>query len=251
MTAPQTVLVAGGSGKLGGPIVRGLAGQGFRVAVPTRSVEGAALRLSEVAADSLELIEADLSAPDGIGVILRELERLELSITKLVYSARSLDSLAIGADGETGRSEFLAELELQTVIPYQLTMALANSDRHALDSVVLMGSQYGLVAPNPELYEGTLAGSPVQYGVAKAALHHLTRELAVRLAPAVRVNAVAFGGFEGRVDTAFRDRYSRMVPMNRMLREEEAIGPVQFLLSDDASSIRGHVLVADGGWSIW
>lgn len=251
MSARPAVLVAGGTGKLGGPIVRCLSGQGFSVAVPTRSVEAAAKRLSDVAADSLALIKADLAAPDGIGVILRELEYLELSITKLVYSARSLDSLAIGPGAETRRSEFLDELELQTVIPYQLTMALANSDRHALDSVVLMGSQYGLVAPNPELYEGTLTGSPIQYGVAKAALHHLTRELAVRLAPSVRVNAVAFGGFEGRVDTAFRNRYSRMAPMNRMLREEEAVGPVQFLLSDEASSIRGHVLVADGGWSIW
>jgi NAD(P)-dependent dehydrogenase (short-subunit alcohol dehydrogenase family) len=36
-----------------------------------------------------------------------------------------------------------------------------------------------------------------------------------------------------------------------MLREDEVIGPVDFLLDDASSSVNGHVLVADGGWSIW
>ena len=56
---------------------------------------------------------------------------------------------------------------------------------------------------------------------------------------------------EGRVDEAFLSRYASLVPSRRMLNEDEIIGPVDFLLSDSSSAVNGHVLVADGGWSIW
>ena len=74
----------------------------------------------------------------------------------------------------------------------------------------------------------------------------------MRLAPRVRINCVAFGGFAGRTNNDFKERYGRMAPLGRMLTEEDAGGPVSFLLDDTASAaMTGHVLVADGGWSIW
>ena len=65
--------------------------------------------------------------------------------------------------------------------------------------MINISSIYGLVVPNLTIYESKNASVPVHYGVAKAALDHLTKELAVRLADhGIRVNAVAFGGVEGR-----------------------------------------------------
>ena len=150
------------------------------------------------------------------------------------------------------RDSFVGEFDLDFVVPYELTMCLSRSANHKLQTVVNIGSMYGEVAPNPALYEGSLDRSPVQYGVSKAALHHLTRELAVRLAPQhIRVNCVAYGGVEGRVDEAFLARYAQLVPSRRMLKDPEIIGPVEFLLEESSSSVNGHVLVADGGWSVW
>ena len=76
-------------------------------------------------------------------------------------------------------------------------------------------------------------------------------ELSVRLALKMFANCVAFGGVEGRADSIFRDKYSRLCPSGRMLNQNDLCAPVDLLLSSSASGITGHTLVVDGGWSIW
>jgi len=111
---------------------------------------------------------------------------------------------------------------------------------------------YGIVTATPALYDDPRNMAPMHYGVAKAALIHLTKEMAVRLAPrGVRVNAVSYGGIEGRADEAFAARYKKLAPLERMLRLDEVHAPVEFLLSAGASGMTGHNLVVDGGWTLW
>jgi hypothetical protein len=145
------------------------------------------------------------------------------------------------------------EYLLDVVVPYELSILLFNLQPEQLRTITNIGSQYGVVASNPYLNGSDPSKqSAIQYGVAKAALHHLTKELAVRMAGRnVRVNCVAFGGVDGRVDRAFKERYADLTPSRRMLSEEEVEGPVAFLTSEASSAITGHIIVADGGWTIW
>lgn len=108
-------------------------------------------------------------------------------------------------------------------------------------AIVCLGSVSGF-QPSPRL------GA---YNVSKAALHHLTRQLAHELAPAVRVNAVAGG--------VVRTRLSRILwswdeegaaeghPLHRLGEPEDIARAVLFLLSEEASWITGAVLPVDGG----
>ena len=52
------------------------------------------------------------------------------------------------------------------------------------------------------------------------------------------------------MDKSFESKYAQLVPSKRMLVESEVCGPIEFLLSSRSSAINGHVMVADGGWSI-
>jgi 3-oxoacyl-[acyl-carrier protein] reductase len=99
------------------------------------------------------------------------------------------------------------------------------------------------------------------YGASKAALEAFTRYLASELAPrGIRVNALAPGYIEvlpmspsmrfiansDNDEDAVKWLVSH-VPMARMGQPAEMAGPVSFLLSEDASYVTGHVLLADGG----
>lgn len=100
---------------------------------------------------------------------------------------------------------------------------------------------------------GAIQPGPVvgAYNVSKAALAHLTRQLALELAPRVRVNAVA--------PSVVRTRLSRMLwdgieettaaahPLNRIGEPDDVAAAVGFLSSDAASWITGIVLPVDGG----
>jgi NAD(P)-dependent dehydrogenase (short-subunit alcohol dehydrogenase family) len=89
------------------------------------------------------------------------------------------------------------------------------------------------------------------YAVSKAALLHLTAQLAVELGPAIRVNAVApavvktqFARvlYEGR-----EEEVSTPYPLKRLGVPDDVAGAVAFLASSDASWITGHTIVTDGG----
>jgi NAD(P)-dependent dehydrogenase (short-subunit alcohol dehydrogenase family) len=119
--------------------------------------------------------------------------------------------------------------------------------------IVNLGSSHGLIA----------TGSAISYKASKGGVHSLTRELAfewVRLG--INVNAVAPGPVEtplilesdaalGRTGTEVLADMQRRVPLGRRLLPEEIAAPIVFLASPAAAAIVGHVLVIDGGQTIF
>jgi NAD(P)-dependent dehydrogenase (short-subunit alcohol dehydrogenase family) len=101
----------------------------------------------------------------------------------------------------------------------------------------------------------SLGGLTVQpglgvYNVSKAALLHLTRHLAVELAPKVRVNALA----PGVVKTSFarllwqdEEAANARIPLGRVGMPEDIAEAVLFLASDASSWMTGETMVIDGG----
>lgn len=244
------VLLTGATGLLGQAVTVDLLERGYGVLAMARNEDRFAELQAKAGsrADQLRPIWFEYEGT-GLGTVMDQLE--DTPVTHLVNNARALAGLKVQDDGTTDAAVFTDELGLNIVFPYELTVALAAACP-TLRTVVNVGSMYGIVAPNPALYNGTLMDSPIQYGVAKAGLHHMSKELAVRLAPdGIRVNAIAYGGIQGRVDAAFLDRYAALTPSRRMLQLSEVTGPMAFLLSDESSAVTGHVLTADGGWSIW
>ena len=256
MNKTRTILITGASGVVGSELVSHFCSAGDVVVALAGSEESAdRLRqdLDPVSGKgSVEIVCIDLEAESGVDQVLRFLQSKELRPEALINGARNLDHLKLRPDHTPSRENWLREFTLGIIAPYQLSIALQQQAGSCLRAIVNLSSIYGLVAPNPALYADFSSESPVHYGVVKAALNHLTKELSIRMVGAgIRVNTVTFGGVRGRANKEFEARYNTMCPSGRMLDKHEIPGAVDFLLSAAASGITGHNLVVDGGWTVW
>jgi NAD(P)-dependent dehydrogenase (short-subunit alcohol dehydrogenase family) len=116
--------------------------------------------------------------------------------------------------------------------------------------IVNFSSVYSLVSPIPSMYENT--EKHIGYSISKAAVNQLTKHLSTHLSPKIRVNCVVLGGVENqKLDSTFRDKYNKNVPMGRMMHGTEIIGIIEYLCSDKSTYTTGSIITIDGGWTSW
>lgn len=97
-----------------------------------------------------------------------------------------------------------------------------------------------------------LRPSPIMgaYNISKAGLVHMTRQLAMELAPKIRVNAVAPGVVRTRLAGLLledEDGTARMHPLGRVGEPEDVARMITFLGSDASSWMTGTIVPVDGG----
>ncbi len=108
--------------------------------------------------------------------------------------------------------------------------------------VINIGSVDGLAVPVLETYS---------YSASKAAVHHLTRHLAKRLAPEITVNAIAPGPFQSKMMAAtleaFGEQIAANAPLKRIGRPDDMAGAAIYLSSRAGAYLTGAVIPVDGG----
>lgn len=143
-------------------------------------------------------------------------------------------------------------IEVNLTAPFHLSQALAPQLRRGgCGSIINLGSIYGVLGPDLDLYAGTEMGNPGAYAASKGGIIQLTRWLSTSLAPDIRVNCVSPGGLARGQAASFTQRYIRRTPLGRMGVEEDFKGVVLFLASDLSAWMTGQNIMVDGGWSAW
>jgi NAD(P)-dependent dehydrogenase (short-subunit alcohol dehydrogenase family) len=193
--------------------------------------------------------KVDITSENAVNMACDEIIAREGRIDFLINNA----ALQITRPFETMTvADFGRSLDVNLKAAYICIRAVTRSMiTHRAGNVVNIGSMYGIVSADPSLYGNSGLNSPDAYAASKGGLIHLTRYLAVHLARYnIRVNALSPAGVFNNQPREFLDRYLPKVPLGRMLKREELVGPLHFLLSDASSYITGHNLVVDGGFTI-
>jgi len=114
-----------------------------------------------------------------------------------------------------------------------------------------MAERGGVVLNIASIGGMTVEGGIGWYNVTKAAVIHLTSQLAGELGPAVRVNAIAPGLVKTQLAKALwepgEEKISKRLPTRRLGVPDDIAHAALFLCSDAASWITGETLVVDGG----
>ncbi|MFL6591956.1 MAG: SDR family oxidoreductase [Luteimonas sp.] len=243
----QLALVTGGSAGIGRAIARELLGFGAEVLIVAR--DGAALeRTREELADEVPGGEVHALAAD----VVDEEQRREI-LDWVEDRGEGLNILVNNAGGNHRRAavdytedEWREIFEVNTFSAFELSRyAHPLLTKHAASSIVNVGSVSGLVHVR----------TGAAYGMAKAALHQLTKNLAVEWAEdGVRVNAVAPWYIRTRrtsdalADPDYLDEVLLRTPMGRVGEAEEVAAAVAFLCLPAASYITGECIAVDGGF---
>jgi len=245
--AGKAALVTGGTRGIGLMIARGFVEAGARVYVSSRKAEVCAEVQAELSKHGECVgVAADVSTEAGARALAQEIDSRESALPILVNNA--------GANWGAPLAEYPDEafdkvLALNLKGPFHLTRSLLPLLEKAAAPgdparVINIGSIDGLQAPALETYA---------YSSSKAALHHLTRVLARRLAPRITVNAVAPGPFESKMMAATLERFGDAIvagcPMGRIGEAEDMAGVAIYLASRAGAYVTGAVIPVDGG--IW
>jgi NAD(P)-dependent dehydrogenase (short-subunit alcohol dehydrogenase family) len=237
--AGRVAVVTGGSRGIGRAVATRFAERGAHVLLTSRKAEAVAAAAESLAGDVVGVAAhvADEAAARSCLTQARERwGRVDVLVNNVGVNPH------LGPILEVDRARWDKIFEINVWAPLMWT-------RQAVEAG--LGHTEGAAVVNVSSNLSFAAGSPSgAYGASKAALNYLTQQLAVELAPSVRVNAVA----PGVVDTdmaamlvAQGERLTRQWPVPRFGATADIADVVEFLAGPQSSWLTGQILVVDGG----
>lgn len=257
----KVALVTGGAGILGQRFCAGLAQAGATVAVvdlDASAAQATALSLGGRAAGFACNVADPKSVRDCVGAVIDHFGAIDILHNNA--ATKTDDVRAFFAPFEDYSLDTWRNV-MSVNIDGMFLMAQAVG-RHMISrgqggAVIQTASIYGLVGPDPRIYEGSnyLGGpinTPAVYAASKAAVVGLTKWLATHWATrGIRVNCLVPGGVSSGQNSAFSEQYAARVPLGRMAQADEVVPALLYLASDASSYVTGQVLAVDGGWTAW
>jgi NAD(P)-dependent dehydrogenase (short-subunit alcohol dehydrogenase family) len=241
----KVAVVTGGSRGIGAMIARGLVENGVKTYITARRAEELQATADELSTlGECIAVPGNLADPEGLSAFAKAICDQEEHIDILVNNAGATWGAPIDEFPEAGWDKVM-DLNVKSV--FFLTQALLPQLRRAGTAedparVINIGSINGLSYAPLQNYS---------YTASKAAVHHLTRQMAVDLSPdQITVNAIAPGFFPSKMTAHMLEHEAEMaraIPRGRLGTPEDAAGSVIYLCSRAAAFVTGHVLVLDGG----
>ena len=243
MTGPdlagRTAIITGASRGIGLAIAQRVADAGANVVLTSRKQESADAAAAQVGANALGVAAHAVDEDAAQRCVDLTLQRFG-TIDILVNNAGTNPAYGPLIDQDHARFAKIFDVNLWAPLLWTSLAVKAWMGEHG-GAVVNTASVGGLhFGPHTGMYNAT-----------KAALIHVTKQLALELSPRVRVNAICPGVVRTRLAEALwkdhEDPLSASIALGRIGEPADVAGAVAFLVSDAASWITGEAMVIDGG----
>ncbi len=235
----KVALVTGASRGIGLAIAQAMSHSGASVMLTSRKLDALETAAAAIGGET-EVFPANAGDPDAIEACVAATVKRFGSIDILVNNAATNPYFGRAIDIDLPRYDKTWQVNVRgmlvcTQAAYRASMAKNGG------TVINLASIGGITVE---------AGIGV-YNTTKAAVMHLTRNLAAELGPNVRVNAIAPGLVKTDLARALweenEDTIARHLPLRRLGEPADIAATALFLASDAASWITGQTFVVDGG----
>ena len=240
----RSALITGGSRGIGRMIAEGFLRAGARVYISARKADACDATAAELSViGPCVSLPADVSTQGGVQQLVAAYQQHEQSLDILVNNAGAAWGAPYDEFPESGWDKVV---DLNLKAPFFLTQALTPLLKKAatdhLAKVIHIASIDGVSVNPQETYS---------YAASKAGLIHLTRRMALKLAPErIAVSAIAPGAFASTMNKDARDRgdeIAKRIPLGRIGTPEDMAGAAIFLASRAGDYVVGSTLIVDGG----
>jgi len=242
----KIAVITGGSRGIGLMIARGFLESGAKVYISSRKkdvCDSVAQVLSTVG--ECISVPADVSTLEGCKHLASQIAAREQRLHILVNNAGAAWGAPFAEYTETGWDKVIDTNVKSTFFLTRELMPLLEKAGQPEDParVINVGSIDGIKAPFLETYA---------YPASKAAVHHMTRDLAVKLAGRnVTVNAIAPGPFPSQMTKWMLENYQKQIettcPLRRIGNSSDMAGVAIYLASRAGAYVNGVVIPVDGG----
>ncbi len=235
----RTAIITGGSRGIGLAIAQRLALGGANIVLTSRKQDSADAAAEQVGGNAVGVAAHAVDEDAARHCVDLTLERFG-SIDILVNNAGTNPAYGPLIDQDHARFSKTFDVNLWAPLLWTSLAAKAWMREHggAIVNTASIGGMHQ--APNMGMYNAT-----------KAALIHVTKQLALELSPRVRVNAVAPGVVRTKLAEALWKDHEDLVAagsaLDRIGEPPDVAAAVAFLVSDESSWITGETLVLDGG----
>ena len=252
----QIAIVTGGSGLLGSKIMQDFVARGVSV-VSLDVVPG------NHDVSMIRHVQCDISSRIEVAAALQNVIDTQ-EINAIVHCA-AIDPKVTSSEGvatpfelqplETLNREFEVSI-LGGLNVIQESLKHIKDDPQVNRSIVLMGSDLGVISPDQRVYkleDGTQTFfKPISYSILKHGIVGMAKYLATMLAERnIRVNCVSPGPVLDRQPAQLINELESRIPMGRLATIDEIVGVVNFLTSDKSLYVTGQNIIVDGGRSVW
>ncbi len=238
----KVIIVSGGSGLLGKPMIHHLKQNGAIVINAEISVQ---TNLNEGS------VQCDITSEREVSFLIDLVIKKWGKIDGLVNNAYPRTKDWGVKFEEIPLDSWKANVDMQLNSVFMICQKVLKQMKFQQSgSIVNIASIYGVVGNDFTIYEGYGGTSPAAYSAIKGGVINFTRYLASYYGGSnIRVNCVSPGGIIDNQHPSFIEKYEQKSPLKRLGKPEEIAPAITFLLSDEASFITGHNLMVDGGWT--
>ncbi|THJ35694.1 SDR family oxidoreductase [Lampropedia aestuarii] len=241
----RVALVTGSTSGIGETIAKRLSKDGYAVVLHSRSSVDIGMSMArELGAATY--VQADLAVDADRVKLVQEAVAYRGRLDVIVNNA-GISHVIPHANMQAATPDIWRALhEVNVIAPFRIVAeaeaALRASASDGVPACVINVSSHAGVRPK---------GASIPYAATKAAINHITRLLALSLAPHIRVNAVA----PGLVDTPLTANWTQAqqlwrehAPMRRAASPQDIAQAVSLLI--ESNYLTGEILLSDGGLNL-